>query len=164
MVPYPSHLHPHPPAPAIPHPLRPSRSSTPLICSDLAPLNFLRSPLEPGLGRPLQINLTETERPTSSHARSHSHDRCPHGAQRSRWVYTHVSARPQHRQPDLPLYVCHWAGTEAGPAYSSSPSFSAHTPPALWLPEGAQKCNRRRPHSRQPRPALPGRFAGLRGQ
>lgn len=33
--------------------------------------------------------------------------------------------------------------------------------PSPVLPEGAQKCNRRHPDSRQPRPALPGRFAGL---
>lgn len=96
-------------APAVPTLTDPA--AVPLICSDPASLNFLRPPSGPGERRPLEINLTETERPTSSHAWSHSHDRCPRDTQTRRCVYTLVSARTHHPQLDLRFYECHWAGT-----------------------------------------------------
>lgn len=146
-----------------PHSPRPSLCSTPLICSVPAPLNFLRSPLEMGEGRPLQINLTETESPRSSHTRSHSQDRCPPSVQTCLPVHTHVA--PGRAGSNL-IYVSicvtglvHKLGL---PATHSPASLHRRPLPCGFLKD-TQKCSRRHPDSRQPLPALPGRFAGLGG-
>lgn len=124
-----------------------------------APLNFSRSPPELGRGRPLEVNLPKLNvrraaTPGATHKTGASTAPRPAGAT----VHTRAPGRAVIallQAPGAPP-----AGSGAAPA---SVPRSGHTLPALCFPKPLRSVTRR-PDSRQPRPALRGRFAGRGGR
>lgn len=142
------------------HPLRPSRCS-PLKLLGPGSVKLLPFPPPPelGRGRPLEVNLPKLNvrraaTPGATHKTGASTAPRPAGAT----VHTRAPGRAVIallQAPGAPP-----AGSGAGLA---SVPRSGHTLPALCFPKPLRSVTRR-PDSRQPRPALRGRFAGRGGR